>query len=127
MNLLQRGQEIKSLEVKLARSEADLEKAENRLVAMESEVEDGEKRVTVGNWQRKVQLLEDELDASEKHAKETEEKLRQVDGKAEHFERQVQRLEQERDQWEKKYGGALTKYQEVKKELGGLVHTMGEF
>jgi hypothetical protein len=30
-------------------------------------------------------------------------RLRQVDVKAEHFERQVQRLEQERDAWEKKY------------------------
>jgi tropomyosin len=30
-------------------------------------------------------------------------RLRQVDVKAEHFERQVTRLEQERDAWEKKY------------------------
>lgn len=30
-------------------------------------------------------------------------RLRQVDVKAEHFERQVQRLEQEREVWEKKY------------------------
>lgn len=30
-------------------------------------------------------------------------RLRQVDVKAEHFERQVQRTEQERDNWEKKY------------------------
>ena len=30
-------------------------------------------------------------------------RLRQVDVKAEHFERQVQRAEQERDAWEKKY------------------------
>ena len=30
-------------------------------------------------------------------------RLRQVDVKAEHFERQVQRVEQERDHWEKKY------------------------
>ena len=30
-------------------------------------------------------------------------RLRQVDVKAEHFERQVQRLEQERDAWEKKF------------------------
>jgi len=30
-------------------------------------------------------------------------RLRQVDVKAEHFERQVQRAEQERDLWEKKY------------------------
>lgn len=30
-------------------------------------------------------------------------RLRQVDLKAEHFERQVQLLEQDRDKWEKKY------------------------
>ena len=30
-------------------------------------------------------------------------RLRQVDVKAEHFERQVHRAEQERDQWEQKY------------------------
>ena len=30
-------------------------------------------------------------------------RLRQVDVKAEHFERQVQRAEQERDQWEQKH------------------------
>lgn len=30
-------------------------------------------------------------------------RLRQVDVKAEHFERHTQRLEQERDEWEKKY------------------------
>lgn len=30
-------------------------------------------------------------------------RLRQVDVKAEHFERQVQRAEQERDLWEQKY------------------------
>ena len=31
-------------------------------------------------------------------------RLRQVDVKAEHFERQVTRAEQERDEWEKKHG-----------------------
>ncbi|KAG9018310.1 hypothetical protein FRB95_004626 [Tulasnella sp. JGI-2019a] len=102
--MLQKDQDIKSLEVKLARSEADVEKAEKKLEEMKHAVEDGEQgKSTAGNLTRKVQLLEDELDASEKHAKETVEKLRQVDVKAEHFERQVQRLEQERDQWEKKY------------------------
>jgi tropomyosin, fungi type len=30
-------------------------------------------------------------------------RLRQIDVKAEHFERQVQSVEQERDKWEKKY------------------------
>ena len=42
-------------------------------------------------------------------------RLRQVDVKAEHFERQVQRLEQERDQWEKKY--------EVRKGLAPKIST----
>ena len=31
-------------------------------------------------------------------------RLRQVDVKAEHFERQVSRVEQERDEWERKHG-----------------------
>ena len=34
-------------------------------------------------------------------------RLRQVDVKAEHFERQVTRLEQDRDAWEKKYEVSL--------------------
>ena len=45
-------------------------------------------------------------------------RLRQVDVKAEHFERQVQRAEQERDEWEKKHGvsgrGGV-----IKRETGG--------
>lgn len=36
--------------------------------------------------------------------------MRQVDVKAEHFERQVQRLEQERDAWEKKYEVSVAFY-----------------
>jgi len=37
-------------------------------------------------------------------------RLRQVDVKAEHFERQVTRAEQERDGWEKKYEVSLEYY-----------------
>jgi hypothetical protein len=33
----------------------------------------------------------------------TDDRLRQVDVKAEHFERQVSRAEQERDEWEQKH------------------------
>ena len=63
--------------------------------------------------------------------------------KAEHFERQVQRLEQERDQWEKKYEvrkglapkflhnahvqvpqEAEAKFRESKKELDELIQQM---
>jgi len=75
---------------------------------------------------RKIQLLEEELDNSEKNVKETVEKLRQVDVKAEHFERQVQRLEQERDAWEKKFEDAEAKHKATQKELDELVASMGD-
>lgn len=88
-------------ESKVALSDADSNKAANE------------------SLKRKIELLEEELDAAEKNVKETVEKcvllshrlvmphlcgrLRQVDVKAEHYERQIQRAEQERDQWLKKY------------------------
>ena len=37
----------------------------------------------------------------------TDDRLRQVDVKAEHFERQVTRAEQERDDWEQKHSVSL--------------------
>jgi tropomyosin, fungi type len=43
--------------------------------------------------------------------------LRQTDVKAGHFERKVQALEQERDQWETKYEDMSKKYAAVQKEL----------
>ena len=47
-------------------------------------------------------------------------RLRQVDVKAEHFERQVARIEQERDTWEAKFEEAQGKYLASKKELDEL-------
>ena len=44
-------------------------------------------------------------------------RLRQTDVKAGHFERKVQALEQERDQWETKYEDMSKKYATVQKEL----------
>ncbi len=54
----------------------------------------------------------------------THHRLRQVDVKAEHFERQVTSLEQERDQWEKKYEEAQAKYEASKRELDEVVLQM---
>ena len=51
-------------------------------------------------------------------------RLRQVDVKAEHFEKQVHRVEQERDQWEKKFEEAQEKYYASKKELDEVVQQM---
>ena len=103
--LLERDQEISSLQHKLALAEEEADKAEEKLKELKGSAEEGDTHRTASeNYQRKVQLLEEELDKAEKDLKETTEKLRQVDVKAEHFERAFQRAEQERDEWERKHG-----------------------
>jgi tropomyosin len=77
---------------------------------------------------RKVALLEEEAEQNDKNLRETTEKwsslqavtnsrLRQVDVKAEHFERKVTSLERERDALEKKVDEITEKYQAAKAEL----------
>ena len=56
-------------------TEAELEKTETRLVDLKGAREEGEStKTTAENLSRKIQLLEDELDAAEKNVKETMEK-----------------------------------------------------
>ncbi|GAA98397.1 hypothetical protein E5Q_05083 [Mixia osmundae IAM 14324] len=101
---LQKDQQIASLNHKVQTLEADLDKIEAKVGDHKKAVEESETHKSASeNLQRKIQLLEEELDHSEKNLKETTEKLRQIDVKAEHFERQVLRAEQERDSWEQKY------------------------
>ncbi len=52
-------------------------------------------------------------------------RLRQTDVKAGHFERKVQALEQERDQWESKYEEMAKKYSTVQKELDDFQSEIG--
>ncbi|KAI9440461.1 tropomyosin [Lactarius indigo] len=123
--LLQKDQEITSLQHRIGVLDGELEKTEGKLAETKLAAADGESsKTTSEGLVRKVQLLEEELDTAEKNVKETMEKLRQVDVKAEHFERQVQRVEQERDQWEKKFEEMQTKYRESKAELDELVANM---
>jgi tropomyosin len=123
--LLEKDQEIGSLQHRLSTLDGDLEKTEAKLAELKSAREEGEtSKTTNEGLVRKIQLLEEELDAAEKNVKETMEKLRQVDVKAEHFERQVTRVEQERDQWEKKYEEAQDRYRQSKAELDELVANM---
>ena len=49
-------------------------------------------------------------------------RLRQVDVKAEHFERQVQRVEAERDQWEKKYEVCLAHSTTLPRSYSSSIH-----
>jgi len=123
--LLEKDQEITSLTHRLGVLDDELQKAESKiqeakLAAAESE----SNKTTSSGLTRKVQLLEDELDAAEKNLKDTVEKLRQVDVKAEHFERQLQRAEQERDQWEKKYEESEAKLRKSKEELDELAASL---
>ena len=55
----------------------------------------------------------------------TSNRLRQTDVKAGHYERKVQALEAERDQWESKYEEMAKKYGDTKKELDDFVAEIG--
>ncbi len=52
-------------------------------------------------------------------------RLRQTDVKAGHYERKVQVLEKERDQWEQKYEDMSQKHNELKKQLEDLTTELG--
>jgi tropomyosin, fungi type len=73
--LLERDQEIQSLQHKLSVMDAELEKAEGKITEMKAANQEGDAvRSTSEGLQRKIQLLEEELDAAEKNVKETVEK-----------------------------------------------------
>ncbi len=73
--LLERDQEISSLQHKLALAEDQLDKAESKVKELKGAAEEGDTHRTTGeNLARKVQLLEEELDKAEKDLKETTEK-----------------------------------------------------
>ena len=52
-------------------------------------------------------------------------RLRQTDVKAGHYERKVQALERERDDWESKYEDVSKKHSDLQKELQELEQSMG--
>ena len=52
-------------------------------------------------------------------------RLRQTDVKAGHFERKVQALESERDNWETKYEEMAAKYKTIKEELEAFQAEIG--
>ncbi len=52
-------------------------------------------------------------------------RLRQTDVKSGHYERKVQALEAEREQWESKYEEISKKYEDTKKELEQFAAELG--
>lgn len=68
-------QEIASLQHKMANVEADLEKAEQKILDAKSAKDDEETSKSVNdNLNRKIALLESELDNAEKQLRETTDK-----------------------------------------------------
>ncbi|CUA78202.1 hypothetical protein RSOLAG22IIIB_02820 [Rhizoctonia solani] len=119
--LLTREQEVKSLTHRLETAERELEELDAKFTVAKKAGEDGaQSQQSEGMLRGKIELLEGELDKSEASVKETMEKLRQVDIKAEHFERQVQKLEKERDDWEAKYEGEREAKLKLQKEMDEL-------
>lgn len=73
--LLEKEQNITSLNVQIARLETELETTEGKLAEAKSAQADGEhSKTTNDSLARKIVLLEEELDAAEKNVKETTEK-----------------------------------------------------
>jgi tropomyosin, fungi type len=73
--ILEKDQEITSLQHKLSVLDADLEKAETKISDYKRNEQEGEaSKMTNEGLARKIQLLEEELDVAEKNVKETVEK-----------------------------------------------------
>ena len=134
---LQKEQEITSLQHKNGLLDAQVEKLEAEKKELKATAGDSHQHATQNETlQRRLQLLEEEAEEADKNLRETNDKyvivtcvqpffgsgtdlyrLRQTDVKAGHFERKVQALEQERDQWESKYEEVSKKYAAIQKEL----------
>lgn len=72
---LEKDQDITSLQHKLSVADEQLEKFESKLTESKAQAQDAESnKATNEGLSRKVQLLEEELDAAEKHSKEVVEK-----------------------------------------------------
>lgn len=73
--LLEKDQEITSLQHRLSSLDAEQEQTEAKLTELKKGLVDGESsKTSAEGLVRKVQLLEEELDAAEKNVKETAEK-----------------------------------------------------
>ncbi|KAL8959534.1 MAG: hypothetical protein Q9183_005612, partial [Haloplaca sp. 2 TL-2023] len=115
---LAKEQEITSLTHKNQTLETDVEKLVSGHSDLKKQLDDtGHHGSQNEALQRKLQILEEEAEEADKNMRETNDKFRQADVKAGHYERKVQALENARDQWEQKYEEMSKKYAQVKKEL----------
>lgn len=139
---LAKEQEITSLTHRNHLLEAEVEKLETGIKEAKALAADGaQSGAQTEALNRRLQVLEEEAENADKTLKETTEKyryhtvtlrstdlgrrLRQTDVKSGHYERKVQALEQERDDWEAKYEEMAKKHAQLQKELQELEQTIG--
>ncbi|KAE9966423.1 hypothetical protein BLS_007020 [Venturia inaequalis] len=123
---LAKEQEITSLSHKNQLLEADVDKLETQLKDAKDAVDQGATHGSANeSLTRRIQLLEEEAEQADRNLREINEKHRQTDVKAGHYERKVQALEQSNTQWETKYEEMAKKYAETKKELDDFVAEIG--
>lgn len=138
-------QEIRSLTHRNQLLESEVEKLETGIKEAKALAADGTQSGQQAEaLNRRLQVLEEEAENADRTLKETTEKygiklkktnlmtaltlddrLRQTDVKSGHYERKVQALERERDEWEAKYEEIGQKYAALQKELQDLEQTIG--
>ncbi|KTW31388.1 hypothetical protein T552_00033 [Pneumocystis carinii B80] len=111
-------QECMSLTHKNELLEKEIERLEVQLTEVKTaaEEESGCRNISE-TLQKKIQLLEEELELNDLNLRKTTDALRQMDVKTEHYERKILVLEKERDEIEAKYEEMSRKYELVKAEL----------
>ncbi|KAK3815566.1 MAG: actin lateral binding protein [Linnemannia elongata] len=113
-----RDDEITSLRTKVQYAEDKILECEARIEDAKSGLDAGETaKVTGEGLSRKVALLEVELENVERNLAEANEKLRQMDSKAELFERKSQQLEAENTSSESKVDELVIQYNTAKADL----------
>ncbi|KAJ6139363.1 hypothetical protein N7471_005849 [Penicillium samsonianum] len=124
---LSKEQEITSLNHRNQLLEEEVEKAETALKEAKEAAGQSLQHDTQNEaLQRRVQLLEEEAEENDKTLRETNEKLRQTDIKAGHYERKVQALEDQHAKLEQRYEDAIKEHSTVKKELDDLASQMAD-
>lgn len=122
---LEKDHQIQALTRKNATLEENVEKLEADLEEFkQSAGESHSLKTTNDNYTKKNQLLEEELEASDKNLKETTEKLKETDIKAEQLERKVTSLETEKEEWEHKYEELSAQHLSVKAELDEIAQQL---
>ncbi|KAF9126877.1 hypothetical protein BGX30_015061 [Mortierella sp. GBA39] len=110
--------EIKSLLAKVEYAENKINECETRIEDAKSGLDAGETaKVTGEGLTRKITLLEVELEQVERNLTEANEKLREMDTKAELFERKSQQLEADNSSSESKVDELVIQYNTAKADL----------